>query len=317
MRARFLAQLVALVAALAVQLPAAHADPEQDLARAESRFLTGGYEEAAGILGPLLDKRVDPTAPDAAARLDVQRRARPLYAACLIALERTGEADAVILEHYRDDPFYEPPPGRFPQLVVDRFLQVAARNRAQIDAWKEAVVSKQQSDAAARAELERLRAERLAILERMASEGVTFRSRWVAMVPFGVGQFQNGDIGLGAFFAVGTTLGVAGTIASFSVAQVASDQSVNCRKNNAASDTGVIVACGVLEQRYRTASIVNWVSLGTTAALVVGGIIQAQVAFVEETVEPNKRRIPPRPVYVSPTAAISPQGAFFGLEGRF
>jgi len=62
--------------------------------------------------------------------------------------------------------------------------------------------------------------------------------------------------------------------------------------------------------------VVNWVSLSTTAAAMVGGIIEAQVSFVDEQVVLKKRNIPPR-VQLAPQAAITPDGASFGVRGTF
>lgn len=306
--------VVGLVLALIAGPRHAHADPQQDLELAETRFDNGRYEEAADILGPMLAEPVDPQRPDAEQRRAVYRQARPLHAASLIALGRESEADAVILEQFRADPFYEVPPGRFPQPVVDRFIRVAGDNRAQIQAWRQKIIDEQQDEAAEKAELERRRAERLAQLEAMAAEEKTVihRSRWLAAVPFGIGQFQNGDVGLGVFFAASEVLTIASGVASFIVA----DNIPDCSTVPPTEVDGQVVDCGPLETRFQAARAVNWISLGTAAGLMIGGIIEAQVNFEGTEVEIRKRDLPP-PVEITPDASVSEQGAIFGLRGRF
>jgi hypothetical protein len=308
--------VVGLVLALIAWPADARADPQQDLALAETRFQNGRYEEAAAILGPMLAEPLDPTSPDAERRKPIYHQARPLYAACLVALGREDEADAVILEQYRADPFYEVPPGRFPQPVVDRFIRVATSNRAQIEAWRQTIIDQQQERAAQRAELERRRTERLAQLEAMAAEEKTviYRSRWLAAVPFGVGQFQNGDVGLGVFFAASEVLTIASGVTSFIIADNVPDCSTVPPTID--QESGEPIDCGRLETRFQVARAVNWVSLGSAAALLIGGIIEAQVSFEGKQVQTRKRELPP-PVEISPDASISDQGAIFGLRGRF
>ncbi len=301
---------------LAVPATARAADPDQDYALANLRFQNGQYEDAARILERMLAEPIPPDAPDAEARKAVYLKARPLYAACLIALGRDAEADAVILEQYRADPFYELDQGVYPDAVEERFIRVFADNRAQIEAWKEKIVDSQQTQAARQAELERRRKERLAQLEAMAAEErtVVSRSRWLAAVPFGVGQFQNDDIGLGIFFATSETLLIASGVASFVIAQDVKD--TRCSTVPPTIVDGQEVDCDELRTRFNVARAVNWVSLGSAAALMVGGIIEAQLAFEVDTVEVRKRPIPP-PVEISPDVEVSDQGAWFGVRGRF
>jgi len=314
---RALLAVVGLVLALlAWPTSALAADPQQDFALANLRFQNGQYEDAAAILADLLAVPIDPDAADANTRKTVYLKARPLYAASLIALGRNAEADAVIVEQYRADPFYELEQGLYPDAVEERFIRVLADNRAQIEAWKRKIVEEQQTKAARKAELERRRKERLAILEQMAAEERTLvsRSRWLAAVPFGLGQFQNGDIGLGVFFAAGETVTIAAGIASFVVAQDVKD--TRCSRQPPTIVNGQELNCDELQARFNVARAVNWVSLGSAAALIIGGIVEAQVSFEEEKVEVKKRPLPP-PVEMTPDVDVSNQGAIFGIRGRF
>lgn len=301
-----------VVAACLLLAPRLWADAQKQLDIATTRYQNGRYEEAADILSKLLSVPVDGSTPEGAERQAVNRRARPYFAATLHALGRIDEARAVALEQYRDDPFFELPVGQFPPPVTELFIEVEAEHRDEIEALQNQVMADKQDLAARRARLEKARAERLRELERLAAEEVEIvrRSRWLAAVPFGVGQFQNEDYGLGAFFAIGETLALAGTIAS---AGVAWDTSLKLGGPDTDA-AGNQVDTGALRQRYQTAQIVNWISFGAGATLLVAGIIEAQISFEETRVTKKKRPIPPP---VVPDAIVTESGAVFGVSGHF
>ncbi len=294
-------------------------DAESLLDLATSRFERGNYAKAAEILAGLLRVEIDPETPEGKKRRDVYLRARPLYAACLVAMGNEERADRVILEQYRDDPFYELPRGMFPQPVVDRFIEVEAAHREEIERRKADVVAGQQDLAKKRAALAKARAARLAELERMAAEKVivTTRSRFIAAVPFGIGQFQNDDIGWGAFFAVGEGLMFTTALVSFIyVETLPAPDSVDCGSQIEFDDDGVArpVSCSALTERYLIGRGINYASLGVGLGLLVSGIIEAQVSFEAQDVTKTKRAIPPP---VTPDAIVTEEGAYFGLTGRF
>jgi len=321
LRFRSVLSVVCVVLGLLAWAPHVRADPQQQLDLATSRFENGRYDEAADMLGALLATAATPDTAEGRARLAVHLKARPIYAACLIALDRSEEADDVIIGQYRADPFYELPPGQFPQPVTDRFIEVSARHRDQIERWRQAVIKSKQQEAAERAAVDRARRERLATLERMAAEGrfTTTRSRFLAMVPFGLGQFQNDDVGLGVFFAAGQTVTIGAAVTSFFIAEDVRDTEcpdVVIRESEGTEVTDK-VDCDALRERFNIARAVNWVSFGSAIALIVGGIIEAQVSFVDEETEVRKRPIPP-PVQVSPRVSVSTHGdVTLGLELTF
>ncbi|MEM1030766.1 MAG: hypothetical protein AAF928_07910 [Myxococcota bacterium] len=294
-------------------------DARSLLELATTRFERGNYSKAAEILAGLLRVEVDPTTDAGRARRQVYLQARPLYAACLIALGQPEQADAVILDQYRDDPFYELPRGMFPQPVVDRFIEVEATHRDELERRKARVVAGQQSLARRRAALAKARAARLEELERMAAERlvVTTRSRWIATVPFGIGQFQNDDLGWGAFFAISESLTFGAALVSFIyVERLPAPESINCGNDTAEDADGNLreVSCSALRNRFDIGRGVNWASSVAGLALLVTGVVEAQVSFESERVIKTKRPIPPP---ITPDAIITPDGAFFGLSGRF
>ena len=177
------------------------------------------------------------------------------------------------------DPTYELDPAAFPVEVMELFASVRARlvERARIEEEREA-------EAARRAyERERIRA-----LVAFAEEEVQIEienSRWLAALPFGVGQFQNGDDGLGAFFLVSETLlalTLVGTLAGYLYTQ----------RLVAASPGGDFARFEA--PRILTAlEATNWTSIGLLGGLVIAGIAEAQLNFHPTRIVRHRRVVPP------------------------
>jgi len=280
------------------------ADARDELIAGRDHYKAGRYEEAVKVFHKLLTAAPKPG--DKKQR-EIYQAARPVYAASLVLLGREVDANRVILQHLRADPDFRLTPGQFPPPVVARFKSVREEHSVLLDRIKQQRILDQQR---AREAHDKYIKE----LEVMAAEveAIETRSRLVALVPFGVGQFQNGSEGWGWFFAVGETLALAGTITAGVVANDLGH--VNCRQPD--PETGKPLDCAALEQQFLTAQVVNWASFGTGLALMVVGIIEAQVAFKPKTVTKRKRPIPPRPK-VEPCLVASPNGVFAGVNVRY
>jgi len=223
-----------------------------------------------------------------------------------------AEADAIILVHLRADPFYVPPPGEFHQKVVERFIKVRSEHRAEIEKAKREIQIARENTIAAEEARKNTLTKRIAELERLVAieQVVRRRSRWVAMAPFGIGQFQNDAPGLGVVFATGQGLSLVGSLVSGIIAQdLASTQCGTL-------DAGTLQAvdCEKLAGQFKTARTINWVSGGAFAGLLLGGIVQAQVVFEAETTEVRDR---PRSARVSLTPWIGAEPGSGGATLRF
>jgi hypothetical protein len=302
----------------------ARADDRSDFEIAEARYKSGNYEEAADRFRALLAKPLDSSVPGYRERVQLHRIARPLFAATLIGLGLEEEADGVILTHLRDDPGYAPTPGQFPAAVSDRFIRVRAANRDELDRIRQGIIKRERQRKVALARYQSEREKWVNTLEELASEetATVTRSRWLAVVPFGVGQFQNGDVGLGVFFAASQTLAIAGTIGFW----VAADDLVETHRqgerfncvSDASNATGQEVLCSDLDDRYSLFRTLNWVSLASAVVLTGAGILEAQLAFEPETVTQKKRQLPPRPkLEVEPSVRGTDGGLMLGVHGRF
>lgn len=318
--------VTSLVLSLTVWAGDVRADgAEESYQLAYTRYKNGLYEDAAEILRKLLAVKIDPQEDEERAK--VYRKARPVFVACLFGIAAVvtdaeakkliDEADAAILAQYRQDPFFKLPSG-YVQQVSDRWTRVFFEHRDELEALKDKRIAEQQAAADLAAKRARLEADRVEKLEALAAEEnfVETRSRVVAAIPFGVGQFQNDDVGWGVFFATSEALFVASSIISWGFAE--SIKSTQCPADQTDELTGErrTVDCDLLMTNFEIARAINYSSLGVTGALIIGGIIQAQVVFSPERTSTRKRPIPP-PVTVEPTAFVSPEGAYVGITGKF
>jgi hypothetical protein len=306
------------VCAIAVSPPCG-ANEQQAFELAKSRFDAGGYDDAHGRLATLLNPAMPPCDKGSAGaprdcRLtdpDLIERARALDAAALLALKREGEADARIEAILRQNPTYAPNPALFPQEVLDRFILV--RTRIQPDLAKQ-IEKRDQEERAKRIAQQKLHeAEQKWIdeIQRMAGEErvIERHSRLIALLPFGLGQFQNGDTALGVVFAVSEALLGAGSLISYGVFFNFATTNPNQR-----GPEGETILPDELERSIQVAATVNRVLFAAWAGVSAIGIVQAQIAFVPEKVTPRKRTVPPRP---KATISVLPGGVGVGLKWNF
>jgi hypothetical protein len=297
---------------------AARADDAQEFEVAKTRFDVAEYAEATRLFTTMLDPEVapcakGPTSGTGQCRLmdpDLIERARALDAAALVALGRGAEADAQFEKILRNNPTYAPNPAVLPTVVIDRFNKVKARLKPELD---RIFYDKVEKDRLAKLNAQHLREadqkwieeiSRLASTERVVEKN----SRLVALLPFGVGQFQNGDKGYGWGFLVGEVLLGGASIAT---------GLIEARYIASASDLGVD------RDRLRTlidnVKVANIACFAAWAGVSAIGIVQAQVVFVPERAVTRTRPIPPRPTVpeVVPTVGLLPGGGSFGIVGRF
>src|SRR6188768_891748 len=282
-----------------------------ELARVVGLYEAGKYGECASSLKRLLSSE----GPHPFHDPDVIESARTYHAACLIGSGQNQLADEPLRAAIRQNPQMKPPDSLlFPPPVIDRFLRVRETMFDVIRKAEDERVKHAQELAAqqeARAKRER---ERVAGLERLAQEEtqITPRSRWLALVPFGVGQFQNEDKPLGYVFLTSelllaattlTTLGVESHLVLATSQLDKPDPSNNTRNNN-----------------WKTAlEYSSYAWLGVSLI----GIIEAQISFVPEQRTIVKRPLPPAlrressALRVLPSAVPVQGGAVFGVSGRF
>ena len=302
---RLLRALAAAVLVLSMGWDA-RADDQTDLAKARAAYEARNYEDADRRLHDMLDPATgtlkDPT---------LRAQARMYWGATLLALKKPADANAMFEKLLLDEPTFEPDPLSFPSNVIDAFFDTRKRIIDKINAAK-AEQARLAAERRAREEEERRHAaEHLQKMEKLASEEtITERhSRWVALLPFGIGQFQNGQTGLGWVFLTTEAVLLAGGVVAFPFWYYNRGRVNDLTGQDPNRDPLL-----TYRDRASAAAIANGIFNGAFAAVAIIGAIHAEATFVPEKKETRKRSIDAR---VTPVVAPQKGGGVFGLEARF
>lgn len=266
--------VVVLMAAFA--LPAA-ADELSDFESARRNYDKQSYTKAAKGLESLVGGVV-PRARNPVVRLE----ARKYLGATYLFLGKKDAAREQFRLLLEEDPDYDIDPVAFPEAVVQTFQEVQKKVKAE-NARKSALEAARRKRERAD-ELDELisQQQRIRMLEELAATETVEKvnSRWIAALPFGIGQFQNEDRKLGIMFAVTESALLAASIATFIGHNSLRDE------NPAPSE---IERARRVEKALR---IGNWVSVGAFVSFAVAGIIEAEVRFKPVIRTTRKRELP-------------------------
>ncbi|HJK97494.1 MAG TPA: hypothetical protein RMF84_09745 [Polyangiaceae bacterium LLY-WYZ-14_1] len=265
---------------LASPLPRARAGAFEDFRAAQEAFEAERYEQAARAFEALVGGE-EPAIDD---RVLIQE-SRKYLGVTYLYLGRPEAADQQFRRLLREDPAYPPlDPQTWPPAVISAFETSRSRLR------EETVAEEAARRAAAQARREALETQTaayIAALEAQAAEEVRVRrnSRWIAAIPFGVGQFQNGHDGLGwALLLSESALAV--TSATFGYLHRELDPQDALERNATPSS---------FERVERIYRLTNWIATATLGVLILVGIVDAQLRFVPERREVAPRALPPDP----------------------
>jgi hypothetical protein len=301
--------------------PADHAPVEQErlsdeaeLARIVGLVDAAKYEECAARLAHLLD----PKSPHPLVQPAVVETARIYDATCLMGLGKDEQADEPLRAAIRKNPQMRPPDSLiFPARVVDRFLKVREQLFGELRASEQKAIARARQEAAAKQKHDNEQWAYFITLERIARQEVVIKknSRFIALVPFGVGQFQNGNNALG-----GTFLGAETALAATALTSLGVFSQLNMQ---AAS----FEARGQQPSKRVNGRLSNWhftLTLSTYALLAVCalGIVVAEVSFVPELRHVRERSLPKfrserGGVSVLPDVSVGPHDVTLGVRGAF
>lgn len=226
---------------------------------------------------------------------------RKYLAAAYVFEGREGAAADQFERLLREEPTYELDTTQFPREVVQLFERVRARlaERREMEAAR----------AALEADVARLRAENEAMRVQLDGERTIAvpRSQWLMQIPFGVGQFENGEEGLGWFFLVTEALATAGLGISLTLHQAYVAELQQLGTATEARVDQVNFALGVLGP-------LNWSFAGALAVLGIAGIVQANVAFTPTRIVRVPGRAEPAP---GPSVSLRVSPGQVGLAGTF
>ena len=250
------------------------ADAASELRDGENWFVYGDFEQVVAHLKPLIEPK-----PLLARREDVVRALELLGLACFY-LRREDDARRYFEQLVRQSPDHLLDPLTVPPPAIRFYEEIRARLSKELELQREAVKRQLEREA-------ELRRQANIVIERVE---LRRNSRVLAVVPFGVGQFQNDDDLAGYLF-----LGAELATTSASVALWAS---VERLRNPSGRFDGRDVSRA---QRLRTAQVVT----GAAAlGLFVAGAAHGLATFREES-EIRKQRLGPTLTPDATGAALS------------
>lgn len=283
------------------------------LERARSSYQAGRYDDCVKEYAELLEHEDELTELPAA----TIEQARTYFAACLLANGNQSDADQQLRAALTANPLMaSPDPVVFPDQVRDLFFKVKADFLDDIQRVQDEKIAAARLEAEKRAELVRQEQLRVARLESMvASETLVHQNhRWIASVPFGVGQFQNGDDVWGALF-LGSELLALGTAVFAVSSELGIHSQANGGRNVATADS-----YNQPLSQLRPAGV-----LGSAAFVFLAtvGILEAHINFVPERPVGRRPRPLPKelrrkdPVAVEPTVSAGDNSVHVGVTGSF
>jgi len=289
-----LAILALSTTALLAQAPSRSADDLAEQVRLAKRDVDSGeYAKASQRLAQLVE----------VGQFQSQELRAEAYRLLGISLllqapPRPEEAKNAFREVLLADPDTELDPFYVPQRVVDFFDQekkeiepqlapIRVQKRAERDVRRKQL----EAEAARRREEEQQR--RLRAQQPNVERRVIQREFWVSLLPFGLGQLQNGDRSLGYTLA---TLQVIFGAASAGSALLIEGLRDNTTQKFANPQYGIATKL----------EIVKWVGAAAFYGLWAGGAVDAAIRFKPETQLQDKLLVPPVPP--ASTGAVQPEG---------
>jgi len=279
-------------------------DGLSDLEKAHSAYVAHQYDDAETRLRALLD-------PQNAALKDPDSiaDARMYLGAVLVAEGKKDQAGGVFEQLLVDRPDYQPDPLRVSLEAIDAIIDARSRLRDKLAAIQAEKVRKSQEQKAKVEQETRRAALHLAMLEKLAAtEVVTERnSRLVALLPFGVGQFQNRQDTWGIVLLSVESALVLGSFAGAGFS-LYDQQQANDEINRTKTITNT--ARAYQHNAITAANVGDGFAVGFFFLAVIG-IAHAELTFVPDRTTVRKRQIPA----VSLAPMVGPTGV--GVSGRF
>jgi len=260
-----------------------------ELARVEDLYRATRFRDCVEEARRLLS----PDNPDGVRRPTEIDRARTYLAACQVRsgdpAGGEGEFERAMRAALADNRAFPRPNSLvFSAEVVERYDAARRKLEGELESRRRAALNAAEGQRAEREQqLEAERDRQRQLLELAGQESVVVENRrWVAAVPFGVGQFQNRRSALGSVFLVSEVLAlgvvVGGIAAEISLADYAS-------AHESSLDDDEREDVNVASRRARTAWVAGFYSLCGLAAL---GIADAQLRFVPEFRTVRVRAVP-------------------------
>ena len=268
-----------------VQGVPARADELSDFEAARRAYDDQQYSAAA--------RRFERLVNDESLRL----RSRPLVleswkylGASYLFLGRQRAAEEQFEHLLREERTYDLDPVAFPSEVQQLFASVRARLQHEEEQRAEGERRLEEQRQRERTEREKRERETMMRLRALASEESVeeVHSRWIAMVPFGAGQYQNGNDGLGLALAV-----TEGALAAISIATYIAHETIRPQVDVQLRGADETDERRSARQAAEILSLTNKISFVLFASVAIVGVLEAQLRF-EPVVRTTRRRdLPP------------------------
>ena len=281
----------------------AYADELTEFEKGRNSYSGGRYDEAVERFTQMLSPSNNQRLTDA----QLIEQARIYRAASLLAVGNQEAAEKEIETVLRANPSAYPDPVIFPGIVLDRFTEVRGRIRSQLEQLARRKFEQEQERLHQQQEQYRQEQARVRRLEDAARQEVYVveNSRWIAAIPFGVGQFQNRQPEFAWPLLVAQTALVTSTVVTGAIA-------LDLQSKGTVPNVDVHDLNRRLTM-YKRINNISFVSLAAVAAL---GVLHAQLTF-----EPHRKVVKPRelPVDLRPVTSGSsaPSGATLTFRGAF
>ncbi len=297
-----------LFASLLARPAVAHASDDDEYEMARGLVDAAQYGEAAARFGKMLDPAAPPCGkspgPSAegcrVADAAVIQRSRGLFAVALHALNKPNAAKDQFKQLLRETPTFSPSPALYPPKVIVLFTEAKQEIEGELTAATVAAQKKKAAEEEARKRYEAWQAdvEKLAATETVVSTN----SRWIAAIPFGVGQFQNDNMALGAVFMSVEGLAATGGIVTSAIHAYETACATKPETAECGSQKDLAGYAVELEDKLTALRIANIVSFSVLGAAMIVGIIEAEASFVPEVKTVRQRKLPPKPPKPPPPA---------------
>ena len=260
----------------------AQADAFDEFQRAQRQFEAQDYRGAARRLEGLVGGDI----PQVEGPLRLE--SRKYLGASYVFLERPEDAERQFEALLEEDPQHQLDPVAFSRAVVELFHQVRTRlaeATAAEEARRRSAEDQARQEEEARARRERARMARLEELARQEVVEVQ-NSRFLASIPFGVGQFQNGDETLGWVFAsAGVVFALTSIITGILYLDL-TDQLVEAATLDVAANAATV---DDIRSARDAAAVINRLSFALLAAVGIAGVVDAHVRYVPARREVRRR----------------------------
>ena len=239
---------------------------DRDLRRAGNEYAYGNYEEAILQLRELLY-------PVKLVTEEQVMEARELLALCYYLTNRIEQMGNEFSKLLYLDPDYKLDPFTVAPAVIEKFEQIRDRLAPDLDKLRRA----QQGNP--------VRTAPGPTVLRTVEQTVIYRSDFATFLPFGIGQFQNGDVQMGLIFGITETLLLAANVGAYFMARYSAESPEEVQKfmvlqYGSAALFGVAWSLGVFQARLNFVPTVSQPPVITETTLpATGAAIRLRLDF--------------------------------------